>query len=354
MEFNTLSVILAIALGIALILFLLKIISNINNKNISTTNNEVPSLLLQASLDKVNDENIQLQQTIKKLQSQIELQIHNEDIQKRFIESNFEWNHYIYAYFNRISMFHPVYKKIREFNDACSEINDNSGKIEIVTGLKKALDQIELSNQFEVQRYWYNIGCVLAQFSYSDELKVSEIFRSMTADIYESQTEYIKSIIECLNILKDNFYRFEKIVNRSAISQFFHDLWSGCKDAFASTIIDILTGDFVGDVIVQWANSQKLNDYDFVKLYIETMKAFVDEAQKLILKIDDILSVVYIKYIHIKAEQDLQILSYIRDCSTKGKSADSVLNQWNDKMNSIHIDLSVHEKIQEFLNISKN
>ncbi len=359
MEFNTLSVVLTIVIGIILILFLWVIISN--NKNIQSTNNVASSSLLQDNLDQVDDEKKQLLQTVKELQnrisaykSQIEIQVYNEDIQKRFIESNFEWNHYLYAYFNRISMFHPVYKKIREFNDVCNRINENSSKKEFVAELRKALDQIDLSNQLEVQEYWSNLGCVLAQFIGKDELNDSKALHSMTVDIYESQTEYIKNIIECLNLLKDNFSRFEKIANRSALVQFIHDFWSGCKDAFAATVIDIITDNPIGDIIVQWAESKKLNDSDFVQLYIETMEAFIDEAPKLILKIDDMLSVVYIKYMHLKTAQDLQILSNIRECTTKGEQAENILNKWENKMNSIHVDLTVHERIKEFMNMAKN
>ncbi len=362
MEFNTLSIILAIALGIILILFLWAVVSNNNRDNIPiATNNEENTSSLRDSLNNVNDENIQLKQTIKELQtrvslykSQIELQTHNEDIQNRFIESNFKWNQYIYVYFNRISLFHPVYKKIREFHDACEGISENLNKKEVVAALKKALDQIDLSNQNEVREYWDHVGGILTQFVREEELTDSTIFHSITANIYESQTEYIESIIDCLNLLKENFSRFEKIANRSAASQFIHNFLSGCKDIFVATIIDIITGNTIGDVIVQWANSKKLSDSDFIKLYIETIDAFIEEAPKLILKIDDLLSAVYVKHMHIKAMQDLQFLSQIRKCTMTGVNGENVLKQWNNKMNSIHIDPAVHEKIQEYLNISKN
>lgn len=295
-----------------------------------------------------------MQIRISLYKSQIELQTDNENVQKRFIESNYEWSKYIYAFFNRISLFHPIYKKIQEFEDACNGIGENLNMQETVAVLKKALMQIELSDQHEVREYWNNVGCVITQFVKEEELTDRDMFRSMTNDICESQTEYVESIIACLNLLKTNFSRFEKIANRSTISQFFHDVWAGCRDALVSTVIDIVMKVSIGDIVIQWNNSQKLNDNDFVHLFIETMEAFIDETPKLILTIDDMLNIVYVKHMHIKTAQDLQTLSQIRDCYTRGANGEDVLNQWESRMNGIHIDSTVNEKIHEFLNVTKN
>lgn len=330
-------------------------LSVIDNDAIQSEKDEQEKLF-QNSLDflKKDNENFkskinELQSTISSYESQLRIYDYNRQIKENFVRSNLELSQFIYIYINKISVFHPVYRKILQFNVEFNEIDEKFDKKEVVSYLQRAIKSIDFSNKSEVYEYWLEIADVLGNITKEKNSTTGNIFRSLLENIYESQKNYINSIIECYTIIENNFEHFEKIITRGFFNNILRGTWKFLGNVFLSVFIDMTTNSQMGDVMVQWKNSNELSDDDFVKLYLETLKEFVNEAQTLILLIDDKLSIIYLKFLAIKSKQDLKILDMIDECSNNQEKGDEIFAEWENKIKNLSINETIKKEIQNII-----